>query len=159
MRNTVKDSTEQSLAGRSNAFWMLGVLSVCVTLGLGCSSTRMLERHRAQSDDPFARITNDSPVHAWEFGSCDADSDCVPQGCHSAVCSPAVADMQCIQGSILGACLSQVASAQCGCEDGMCRWTRSPEVMQCVAAAEGRPTTTPVMGTPRGTVYPARQRD
>ena len=159
MRNTVKDSKDQSLAGRNLARRALVVSGVCVMLGLGCSSTRMLERHRAQSDDPFARITNDSPVHAWEFGSCDADSDCMPQGCHSAMCSPAVDDMQCIQGSIMGACLSQVASAQCGCDNGMCRWTRSPEVMQCVAAAAGRPTTTPVVGTPRGAVYPARQRD
>ncbi len=159
MRNTVKDSKDQGFAGRDFAGRAIVIVSISVTFGLGCSSTRMLERNRAQSDDPFARITNDSPVHAWEFGSCEADADCMPQGCHSAVCSPEVLDMQCIQGSILGACLSQLSGAQCGCDNGMCRWARSPEVMQCVAAAAGRPTTTPVIGTPDGAVYPARQRD
>jgi len=117
----------------------------------------MLERNRQQSD-PFARISDQTPVHAWEYGNCETAADCMPQGCHEAVCSPAGAEGACIQASILGACLSQVPDALCGCEAGVCRWARSPEVLQCAVAAYGRPNNTAVTGSEPG-YYPARPRD
>lgn len=94
-------------------------------------------------DDAYARIIDRTPIVAFEYGRCEADSDCLPRGCDNAVCSPDGFASTCVTDEV-SACLAKVPTSQCGCTDeGVCRWTRNMQVMQCarivIEGSESRP--------------------
>lgn len=90
-----------------------------------------------ENGSPFDRITDRTPIVAFEYGRCAVDSDCAPRGCDNAVCAPEGVAGTCVVDDI-SACLSQVRASSCGCTDeGVCRWTRDVEVMQCARRMNG----------------------
>ena len=80
---------------------------------------------------PFDRILDLTPIVAFEAGRCESDADCVPQGCDNAVCAAQGTTTTCVVDRV-SACLAEVSSSSCGCTDeGVCRWTRTNEVLYC----------------------------
>lgn len=109
--------------------------------------------------DPFARLTDRTGIGAWEFGTCTRASDCAPAGCLDAVCGPVGDDALCDVGSRIGACLQQLDASLCHCQEGLCRWYRDVEVLQCAVAGAPRPGSMPVVGTDEREWYPIRVTD
>lgn len=115
-------------------------------------STPISER---EDDDAYARIIDRTPIVAFEYGRCESDADCMPRGCDNAVCSPEGFASTCVTDEI-SACLATVPSTQCGCTDeGVCRWTRNTQVMQCARKANDVSETRAYTGA-EGESYPWR---
>lgn len=112
-------------------------------------STPLSER---EEKDPFARISDLTPIVAFEAGRCESDLDCVPQGCDRAVCAPEYAPVTCVEDRI-SECLATVRSSSCGCVEGVCRWERTNEVLACARLMNDVSETRPYVGA-EGESYP-----
>lgn len=97
-------------------------------------------------------IRDRTAVVAYEVGRCESDDDCIPRGCDDAVCSPEGTELTCMTSRV-GVCLAAIGRQGCLCNEGVCRWARTPRVMECAAIAVGRPGTRPFRGS-EGEAYP-----
>lgn len=97
-------------------------------------------------------VPDRTAVVAYEVGHCETDRDCLPRGCDGAVCSPEQMPLTCMTSAV-GRCLATVGVSDCGCNEGVCRWVRSPRVLECAAVATERPGTRPFRGS-EGAPYP-----
>lgn len=103
---------------------------------------------------PVSAQTDRTDLPAWEFGQCASDLDCAPRGCASAMCTSDETPAVCAESAV-GACLATIPAARCGCVEGVCRWARSVEVMQCAHRAGPRPQTRPFEGGESRGGYPS----
>ena len=113
---------------------ILGPSDTVVNSGV---STPIDERSGAE---PWDGLPERTAVVAYEFGTCESDSDCQLRACNEAVCSPAEEPAIC-EVTPVGECLATLNEDFCGCNDGVCRWDRRPEVFQCAAAGRVDPQT------------------
>lgn len=105
---------------------LLALLSSCgpsIVINSGPSDP---DRHH----DSLSMVRERTSIIGYEFGLCDSDDDCAPRACGGSVCSPNQAPAVCVNDEV-AACLSRVPEGACGCNDGVCRWARSPQVMAC----------------------------
>ena len=93
----------------------------------GGDSTPLSER---ADPSPYDGIEDRTAIVAYEFGRCDADSDCSLVGCGGGMCGSESEPAVCAESAV-SACLARVGPGACGCVEGVCRWARTAPVLQC----------------------------
>lgn len=112
-----------------------------------------------EDGNEYVRIKDRTPIVAFEYGRCESDSDCAPRGCDSAVCAPKGLENACISDSV-SACLASLPSELCGCTDeGVCRWTRNTQVMECANIELEKAQPRAYDGADENSTYPWRPYD
>ncbi len=138
-----------------------GLLAIALATVFSCSksevvvnrgpATPLAQRGGASA---FDGIPDRTGIAAHEFGACETDADCAPRGCEGSVCSPEEHPAVC-NVSQLAMCLSTISPRECGCNEGFCRWARTPPVMQCAIIAQDQAGNRAYVGSEPGR-YPQR---
>jgi eight-cysteine-cluster-containing protein len=112
-----------------------------------CVDNKCMQMYECLSADECAEgqdcVGNRCVGEISSSAECRSDKDCRPDGCSGQICRARSAEpiFTTCEYKAEYDCLKMV---DCGCIDGECAWSTSPEYEKCVKGAEGKVTEGPV---------------